>query len=552
MLFAMVVLVRNEITPTQVQPYDMRPDIRPVLQATEPEWRAARNTPAPTRTADYSPWKENMPGNQANASAATSVQSPRPTPSPTPTPDITPTPRPQNTFRGIVLDGDGNPVPNARVRIVSGGNDRAAERSAISAPDGRFSIDGIPDPSLDKVIVEAVGFSVWMLQNIPLPLPDELQIGLNALAGIDAVIVDFSTSGTDPVLFSGEMQASLMQLKPAGDVSTNSLGISEPTLPVDSYIPVRNQVVLVTDGQLRFDNVEPGMYRVAVKAGRKIAESEAVTITEASRSSTTLVLGMKHTVKGNVVAGDTAKPLGEARVTLSPAGSPGAAPEFPDYLSFTDGSGDFVIPEVHPGRYWMVVGAAAYTTKTLENFNILPGAPPEDTSVTLFKQEPLITVSVSNSEGRPIAQAPLVLLTSAAESPRTYFGKTDEAGLHRFERLMAGRYSLLITAPGDRTRQKTVNLELGEGEVRELGVRFGNPVAVTGKVTVGGKTYKGLLSFVLHGAAMADNLVTADGNGNFTVSLEPGDYMVGTPDKPGGTMLNIKNTEAQTINLALP
>ncbi len=548
MLFAMVVLVRNEISPNPTKPYEMSFDERTVIRPVEPEWRPARFTPAVVRTADYSPWTNNDPDNKQMPPSAIITQ----VPLSQATPETSPTPIPLNIFRGIVLDGNGNPISKAHVRIVSGGKDRAAERSALSSTDGRFAIEGIPSSLLDRVVVEAEGFSVWMLQDIPLPLPDELQIGMNALAGIDAVIVDFTTSGSTPVLFSGEMQASLMQLKPAGDISTNSLGIPEPTLPVDSYVPVRNQDVVVIDGDLRFDNVEPGRYRVAVKSGKKIAESEAIGVAEASRSSTTLVLGMKHTVKGNVVGADTEKPVVEARVGLSPAGSPGAAPDFPDYLSFTDGDGEFVIPEVQPGRFWMVVGAAGYTTRTIENFNILPGAPPENTSVTLTKQEPLITVSVTNSEGRPIPQAPLVLMTSAAESPRTYFGKSDEAGLHRFEQLHPGRYSLSITSPGDRTRQKTVNLELSEGEVRELAVRFGNPVAVTGKVTLGGKSYKGLLSFVLRGAAMADNLVPTDKNGGFTASLEPGEYMVRTPDKPGGSLVTINNTEAQTLKVELP
>jgi hypothetical protein len=473
-------------------------------------------------------------------------------PTPTPSPKPTATPRPDNDLQGIVFDDEGNAVADALIRIVTGEPDRAAERSAISGRDGRFNISGIPDDLVNRLIVEAEGFSVTLLENVPLPLSTELQIGMSRLAGIDAIVLDFSSTSSQPVLFSGEMQASLMQLKAGGEVSTNILGISEPVLPVDTYLAVRNLDVIVNDGRLHFDNVEPGRYRVSVKTGNKIAESDPVVVSEAGRTSATLTLGMKHMVTGNVVAGDTNQPVAQARVTMSPASEPGAAPEFPEYLSFTDGSGEFVIPEVQPGRYWMVVGAAGYTTKTLENFQVLPGAPPESTSVTLSKQEPLITVSVTNAEGRPMAGAPLVLMTISAPSAKTYFGKSDEAGLHRFDRLATGRYNLSVTAAGDRTRQKTISLSLGDGEVKEIPVRFGNPVAVTGKATVGGKPYEGVLSFVLRGAAMADNLVKSDARGGFTTNLEPGEYMVGTPDKPGGVLVEVTASEAQTINVELP
>ncbi len=419
----------------------------------------------------------------------------------------------------------------------------------MTDPEGRFSVEGIPDDMLDRVIVEAQGYAVSVSKDVPLPLPDEMLIGMSPLAGIDAVILDFETTGTEPVMFSGQMQASLLRLRPAETETTNALGISEPVLPVDSYLPVRNQDVVVSDGLLQFDNIEPGRYRVAVKSGQKIAESETLEVRENARTSATLVLGMKHTVKGLVSAGDTGNRLAQAKVTLAPARSGGAAPEFPDYLSFTDGEGEFVIPEVLPGRYWMVVGASGYTTRTLENFEVLPGAPPDVTSVTLLKQDPLITVSVVNADGRPMAQAPLVLMTTSGPTPKTFFGKTDEAGLHRFERLLPGRYTLSITAPGDRTKQKNISVQLGDGEVKELTVSFGNSVAVSGSATMDGKPYKGLLSFVQRGAAMADNLVETDEKGKYAVDLEAGEYTVGTPEKPAVQLVTIENAQTQTVNV---
>jgi len=548
MLFAMIVLVRNEISPSERVPAPGY--TQPVIEVANNSNRVWRPTETPVVTpqpGDYSPWS---PGSAAPLpNTPVPVSSPVPTPTPTPKPTMTP--RPTYTFRGFVSDEQGRPVMRAQVRIVSGGTQQAAERAAMTDKEGRFVIADIPDELLDNVIVEAPGYSVTMMENIPLPLPDELQIGMSALAGIDATVLDFATTGSEPVPFSGQMQASLLRLRPGDEMTTNSMGISEPVLPVDSFLPIKNQDVMVVEGLLQFDNVEPGTYRVAVKTGAKIAESEGIIVRDSGRSSTTLVLGMKHTVKGNVVAEDTGRALGQARVTMSPARQPSAAPNFPDYMSFTDGQGEFVLPEVQPGSYWMVIGAAGYTTKTLENFEVSPATAPEDTSVTLRKQKPLITVSITNGEGRPIAQAPLVLMTTSGPSPKTYFGKSDEAGLFRFENLLSGRYSLSVTAPGDRTRQKTLPVDLGDGEVKEMTITFGNAVAISGKVTKNGKAYKGLLSFVLRGAAIADNLVNTNDEGEFSIDLEPGEYMVGTPDKPAHQLITIKGPAAQTLNVEL-
>lgn len=544
MLFAMIVLIRNEITPAE----QAAPQVTPRMTAIYPgesEWRPSNRPPRDTPQAgDYSPWS----GQQLPQSPETPQPTPAATPAPTPTP--TPTPRPEHDFRGVVLDGD-NAVEKAQVRIISG-TVNPAERSATTNQEGRFVINNIPDDTLSRVIVEAQGYSVTILENVPLPLPTEMLIGITPLAGIDAVVLDFSSTSTEPILYDGEMQASLMRLKAADEISTLVMGISEPVLPVDSYIPVRDQTVLVNNGELRFDNVEPGRYRVAVRVGQKVAESEPVSVVEGGRSSATLTLGMQHTVRGNVVAEDTARPVAEARVGLAPYHLDALSFDFPDYVSFTDGNGEFVIPEVQPGRYWMVIGAAGYTTKSLEGFTVLPGAPPEDTSVTLTKQEPLITVFVTDQDGRPMTGAPLVLMTAGAESPRTYFGKTDDAGLYRFERLTPGRYTLSITAPTERTRQKTLNVTLGEGEVRELRTSFGRPTAVSGRATAGGRAYKGVLSFLAQGAAVADNLVTTQDDGTFTVELEAGEYMVGTPEQPARISVSIDAVETQTIVVELP
>lgn len=548
MLFAMVVLIRNEIVPQRddyARPTNGTP-AQTYMQPMDSGWRPSNRPPRETPPAgDYSPW--NTP-DRLETPAPTVAPTSSPTPAPTAAPS--PTPRAQHEFKGTVLDED-DPVENALVRIISGRHN-PAERSAVTDSRGAFSIENISDEILTKVIVEAQGYSVTVLENVPLPLPSEMLIGINPLAGIDATILDTASSSGEMTAFDGQMQASLMKLKPAGEVSTATMGISEPVLPVDAYLPVRDQTVVVKNGILRFDNVEAGEYRVSVRTGQKAAESESIIVREGGRTSATLILGMKHSVRGNVVAGDTASPVSQARVALSAYDMGGGGPEFPDYLSFTDGNGEFVLPEVQPKRYWLTVGAAGYTTKTLEGFTVLPGTPPEDTSITLTKQEPLITVSVTGQDGRPLGGAPLVLMTVGAESPRTYFGKTDEAGLFRFERLLPGRFTLSITAPGERTRQKTVHVELGDGEVRELHASFAVPTAVKGTVKVGEKAYKGVLSFVAQGVAVADNLVKVEQDGSFSAELEPGEYLVGTPEKPSRVSVTINPVPSQNLTLEIP
>lgn len=548
MLFAMVVLVRNEITPdsryarNQADRGDWQTPTRPI--ATPLPVRQTP-TPAPTPAATPAPSDEeelDLPVDPLNL--------PPPAELPSLTPATVATPRPANTYKGVVVDDNGTPVLRAQVRVVSGGPDRAAERMVLTDSEGRFTIEGIPDGQLDKVFVEAPGYSTTVLDDVPLPLPEEMMIGMSPLAGIDAVILDFDSGGTEPVLFEGQMQATLLSLRTADQPTTNVLGISEPATISDTYVPVRKQEVVVSEGLLQFDNVEPGRYRLSVQQGQKLAESELLDVSQNTRTSATLILGMKHTVRGMVSADDTGDRLPQARVSLSLALTPIQVADTADYLGFTDENGVFVLPEVTPGRYWLTAGAAGYTTRTLDNFEVLPAAPPEETSITLSKQQPLITVSVVNNENRPMAQAPLALMVAGGPTPKMYFGKTDEAGLHRFDHLTAGRYNLSITAPGDRTRQKTVSIDLAEAEVRELVVRFDSLVTVSGRALVKGKPLKnGAITFVNRGAVIADNLSTTDEDGKFSIDIEPGDYLVRTPDNTVSFPVTIGNDPTQTISV---
>jgi hypothetical protein len=206
---------------------------------------------------------------------------------------------------------------------------------------------------------------------------------------------------------------------------------------------------------------------------------------------------------------------------------------------------------VQPGGYNLTAASNGFTTKTIERFHVDPVRAPDETSITLSIQHPLITVAVVDADDRPVPNAPLVLMSATSPKPRTFFAKTDEAGLRRFENLLPGHYTLSVTFPDERTRQKNISLDLGENQVREVTVAFGRQVHVTGSAKKNDRAYSGLLSFTLKGTVASDLMVKTDAKGEFTTDLESGDYMAGTPDKPAQQQVTIKSVETQKVDLSL-
>ncbi len=162
---------------------------------------------------------------------------------------------------------------------------------------------------------------------------------------------------------------------------------------------------------------------------------------------------------------------------------------------------------------------------------------------------PALTIVVSDAGARPLSKAPVVLFSRNAASPRSFFGKTDSAGMYRFDAVPPGAYNLTVTAPDNRTRQKTVSVTLNEGEARTLTVSFDSRVKVSGTARGAGEAYQGLLVFGLRAEVSAMQFARSDAAGGYAVELEPGEYIVTRSGVPGNAVIIVPPGPTATIDV---
>jgi hypothetical protein len=517
-IFALVVLVRSELTPDRdgssagaSEQSTPRTSVLPRFVTPTP-----RPTPHPTPAAESSP-----------APAITPTETPAP---------ATPTP-PTYSLLGLVTDTDGKPVPKATVRATYQVAGSQQSVNAASDDKGQFTLAGIRTEELDVVIVEALGYARNVVEKLRLPLPDRIEIALTPLAGLDIIVqqVDHNIPGPR-ANYEGDADFTLLQERSAADTSP-TLGISEAMLGQPRFVPVAQKHVRIQEGSLRVEELEPGTYKAAIITPKhQAAESLPFQILGAHRTQTTITLGLSYPVSGNVVADGDAHPVAQAQVLLRPSTDVAAPFEL---AALSDAQGRFTIPAVPPNRYLLFAGAPGFTTKTLEAFDVTQEGPPRETSITLTQQKPQIRVTVVDSDGKPLAKTRLVLMMTSPVT-RTNFSSTDDAGTKTFENVSPGTYTLAATAPVDRTRQKTTQLTLTDGETTDILLAFPRTTHVQGHARKDGKAYHGLLAFTLRGSINLQTMTKSDETGGYMVELEPGEYTVGTPEQPNAQVVIIR------------
>jgi hypothetical protein len=198
--------------------------------------------------------------------------------------------------------------------------------------------------------------------------------------------------------------------------------------------------------------------------------------------------------------------------------------------------------------YTLAVGANGYTTKTVEALEIAQMGPPAETSYTLVQQQPYIRVAVLDATGKPMPDVRLVLMMTRPTS-KTIFSKTDQAGSKMFDNIAPGSYTLAATGPHERSRQKSLELSLADGETTDIVIAFPSTTHVQGHARKEGQAYRGPISFSLRGSVDMQTIVKTDESGGYTAELEAGEYMAGTPEQPNAQVVNVRPNQAGNIDL---
>lgn len=222
-------------------------------------------------------------------------------------------------LEGRVLDPSGQPVEDARVAVASG---RSGQESfALTGPDGRFVLDGLPRPPY-RIAVDHASFARLVRENARPDREGRVELRLVQGGVIEGVAIDADT------------RAAIAGLR-VGLVTDDEVLDEDAT---DSR------------GRFVFHAVPPGRYEVRLRHPDYLEEDRPVTLApsrydepRADAGTIPLVAGM--TLRG-VVLDALGDPVSRARISL-----PGALGN-PSVVS--DAQGRFELRGVAPGSYEVV------------------------------------------------------------------------------------------------------------------------------------------------------------------------------------------------------
>ncbi|MCX7717577.1 MAG: carboxypeptidase-like regulatory domain-containing protein [Candidatus Sumerlaeaceae bacterium] len=450
---------------------------------------------------------------------------------------------------GTVCDLGGDPVANAIVwvRLVSG--ERAATLERRTDRDGRFRIDNLPIETIPLLTVRADGYQETSIENIALPASD-LNIYLKPLTGVTVEVMRAEAGSMSP--WTDEVTLHLLRRSESVAPPLRTSGMAEAGRPLGGYSAIRTDKFRSADGRHYLRDIPPGTYRLIAQAGLEYAESAPFTVEAVGSSQCRLILGLRGVLRGRVVDAETSAPLEGAIARLAQTGRPPIAGAPLTFEARAGHDGAFELRDVIPSQYTLTLGADKYSTRSIEELTIRPGDNGEAVTYELAKGQASLSVRVLAPTGAPADGVRLALLNeSPAADTKARFLETDRTGVARFEPVAAGRYSIALTYPAQRPRQKTLEVIIAEGENREVTVQFQPLVRVAGLAKRGGAPYEGLIAFVARGNVAAEDFARADATGAYAIELEPGEYVVGRPGQPGTAQLTVPPAPEYAANLTL-
>ena len=445
-----------------------------------------------------------------------------------------------------INDGSGKPVARALVRVMFAGLTQKESVSARSDAKGKAIVGGVDAPSADAVSVEAEGYERNDITAvIPLPFEEVFNVTLNALAGTRIEVREVAPGTSDPTQatpFRGRGHLYLMrrQNPDSAATTTATANIAGNAAGRQIFETIESKDVDFVNGSYLAQNLAPGSYRAIVTAGNEYAESEIFEVQPQTSGEAVVLLGRRQEIVALVTAGGTRQPVPGAAVKMRMTSRPTAAGAAPEHAATSDAKGLAAFSDLPLGTYVIEATAKGFAPKSIDEIQVLAGPPPPPIPVPLSQGNSSVQVVVADAAGRPIARAPLVLFAGGAAGPRSFFGQTDEGGAYLFEPVPAGRYTLSINNPENRSKlQRTEEVVVGDGENKRVAVSFARALNLQGKARRAGKPFEGLVSFVARSQGGARHYAKADSAGDFVVELEPGEYIVGHDDQPGQTMVTI-------------
>lgn len=442
---------------------------------------------------------------------------------------------PVYSLSGVVTDLQGKAVPNATIVLHLKEGGAESRLTLYSGPDGRFAAGQLAAPLIDVLEVQAQGCRPTQISRIPLPV-ENLEVSLDRLLSAKLRVFFSSLRSPIPVPFSGHAEIHVFRKASEG-----------------SFVPLASQNATIPDGEHMIGGLEPAVYKAAVITGDEYAESDLFQVGANRLAEARVVIGRRQTLEGNVKGRASAKPVAGALVTLqAPLRAAFGRLPAADMHTTTAADGHFRIPEVVPGSHVLTISADGYSTVVVDALQVpCERQPPPAETYILTETYPSLNVKVTDRAGKPVFRAPLVLMPVSVAGKKSAFGETDSTGCYRFEKLVAGHYTVAATMPGKRARQKGLEVDVGERGSHEVELRFDPAVKITGQAWLKGKPYEGALSFVQRGVVSSKQFAKSDAEGMFAIELEPGEYIGTNEEQTLSGVIEVSPSERANVELRL-
>ena len=416
---------------------------------------------------------------------------------------VTITLEPSLIFSGIVLDGEGEPVPGADLNLTrsmtSGAGGMQMKmvmmESATADGEGRFEYDGL-EPGKISISGSAPGFQETKIDGI------EMVKGRN--------LTGFELPLTPGAVLVGRVLAP--DGKPAIDAAVGI--VKDGGEPEFEQGP--GQTATDGGGNYRLENLPPGPVSIEATHDSYVRTVRDIVATEGINGLDLQFEGGQQVT--GTVSGPDGAPVPGATVRLDAPGRGWGGPQ-----ADADADGYFVLEGVSDGQYSLNAGAEGFAPPA-ERLPVQVAGQPVTGLAVRLQATAVISGSVT---GLDPSDYPKVQIDAFGGSGRFGDSGVDSNGHYRIEGLGAGSYSLTGTVgrSGDQARAQAV-LEPGQQEaVADL--TFGQGVTLTGKAFLGDQPFTGAMVSAGGTDVSHNGYGETEADGSFRLSgLKPGTYKV--------------------------